>query len=264
MGEGDPLVARALELVERHRSARTPAWLEARLAAALDELSLARGESRAALVAGLEHDAALRALLAEALRVGETRFFRDPAQWLALQRSLLPRLAGPRLRALSAGCSTGEEAWTLAMLLDGAAHQRPLRVVGLDRSAAAVAAAREAVYSAESARELPAELQRRYLTPASDGGVRVAEGLRARVSFVTRDLLQGGPPGEFDLVVCKNVLIYLGEEAGRRALSVLETALADHGVLLVARSEVPRARAFGLPAQELEPGVVVFGRRRQP
>ncbi|HVJ18373.1 MAG TPA: CheR family methyltransferase [Polyangiaceae bacterium] len=172
----------------------------------------------------------------------------------------MPRLRGSRLRALSAGCSTGEEAWTLAMLLDEAAGERPLRVVGLDKSRVALAAAREASYARDSARELPAELLERYLETSADGGVRVRASLQGRVSFTPRDLLQGGPPGEFDLVVCKNVLIYLGDDAGRRALAVLSTALAEDGVLLVARSEVPRARSFGLRAEELEPGVVVFRR----
>ena len=134
-------------------------------------------------------------------------------------------------------------------------------MVGLDRSRVALAAAREASYAKDSARELPDDLLQRYLEGSADGGLRVAATLRSRVSFSARDLLQGGPPGEFDLVAIGHVLIYLGEDAGRRVLAALSTALADQGVLLVARSEVPRARSFGLQALELEPGVVVFQRK---
>jgi chemotaxis methyl-accepting protein methylase len=260
MTDDDPLLLRALELVLVHHGARAPEWLKARLAASLADLAQVTGESRAELVARMESDPELRAELGEVLRVGETRFYRDALQWNALRKALLPRLRGARLRALSAGCSTGEEAWTLAMLLDEAAENRPLRVVGLDRSRLALTAAREGLYAAESTRELPLELAQRYLA-AEDGGWRVAQALRGRTSFVPRDLLQGGPPGEFDLVVCKNVLIYLAQDAGQRVLTVLETALAEQGVLLVARSEVPRARSFGFLAEELAPGVVVLRRR---
>jgi chemotaxis protein methyltransferase CheR len=269
MNDDDPLLSRALALALQHHgiggpSAQPPAWLRARIGASLLELAAESGTTPAQIVSRLERDATLRAELGEVLRVGETRFFRDAAQWQALRQRLLPRLSGSRLRALSAGCSTGEEAWTLAMLLDEAAGERPLRVVGLDKSRVALAAARAASYAKESARELPADLAQRYLEATADGGLRVRASLQSRVSFTPRDLLQGAAPGEFDLVVCKNVLIYLAEDAGQRVLGVLSTALAEHGVLLVARSEIPRARSFGLQADEIEPGVVVFRRRTPP
>ena len=84
------------------------------------------------------------------------------------------------------------------------------------------------------------------------------------MTFVARDLIDGAGPGAFDLVVCKNVLIYLAEPAGHRALASLENALAEDGVLLVARSEVPRVRSFGMQAEELASGVVVFRARGRP
>jgi len=263
MSADDASLERALLLVAQGSRVRSHAWLKARLSASLSEIAAESGITPAEVIARLEHDGELRAELAELLRVGETRFFRDASQWQALRRRLLPGLGGPRLRALSAGCSTGEEAWTLAMLLHEAAGDRPLRVVGVDRSRMALAAARSGSYARESARELPADLTSRYLEATPDGGLRVSSSLHEHVSFVVRDLLQGVPPGEFDLVVCKNVLIYLGEDAVRRLLAVLEKALAEHGLLLVARSEVPLARGFGLQAEELEPGVVAF-RRRAP
>jgi chemotaxis protein methyltransferase CheR len=265
MATSDALLEQALLLIAEHhgiaaRDGRTPAWLRARLAAGLRALGSARGEGPDELLASLTTDAALRAELGEVLRVGETRFFRDAPQWEALRRRLSSSGAG-RLRALSAGCSTGEEAYTLGMLLDEAAAGRPLRVVGMDKSPVALAAARAGTYAAEAARELPLALSQRYLSPAPDAAVRVNDALLARVSFRQGDLLQGLPPGDFDVVVCKNVLIYLGDEAGGRLLSTLEASLSDDGLLLLARSEVPRARAFGLHAVELEPGVVGFGRR---
>jgi chemotaxis protein methyltransferase CheR len=267
----DPkLLLRVVELVERQngvgaRGGRPPGWLEARLSSYLPLLADRLGIAVAELVTLLENDEARRDELSELVRVGETRFFRDPPQWLALRQRFLPTLErAPRLRALSAGCSTGEEAWTLAMLLAEAARGRPFRVVGLDRSQAALAAAESASYSTESARELPNELAHRYLERASDGTLRVVAGLRERVTFVARDLIEGTGPGEFDVIVCKNVLIYLAEPAGQRALAALENALDEDGALLVARSEVPRVRSFGMHAEELASGVVVFRPQSRP
>ncbi len=261
----DPkLLSRAIELIERQngvgaRNGRAPGWLEARLSSYLPWLAQRDGVSVAELVARLESDQASRESLSELVRVGETRFFRDPPQWHALRQHFLPSLEGsPRLRGLSAGCSTGEEAWTLAMLLGDAARGRPFRVVGLDRSQAALAAAETGSYASESARDLPSELSARHLERGTDGSLRVSRALRERVSFVVRDLIDGTGPGEFDLIVCKNVLIYLAEPAGQRVLGCLENALHEDGALLVARSEVPRVRSFGMSALELAPGVVVF------
>ncbi len=259
----EPFLARAIEILTRHqgiggRSAGWPAWQKARLLGGMHGVSQATGRSLSELVTSLEDDAELRAELAELLRVGETRFFRDPAQWSALRSALLPSLHGPRLRALSAGCSTGEEAWTLSMLLDEAARGRPFRVVGLDRSRAALAVARDGVYAIESTRDLPRELCDAYLQASADGATQVHPRLKSAVSFVARDLLQGTTPGEFELIVCKNVLIYLAVEAQQRVLRLLASALAPGGALVVARSEVPRARGAGLRADELAAGITVF------
>ena len=95
---------------------------------------------------GLENEPKLLAEIADTLRVGETRFFRDPAQWHALKALVLPTLNVERVRALSVGCSTGEEAYTLGMVLDQEANlfEDGFRVVGMDRSEAALSVQRAA------------------------------------------------------------------------------------------------------------------------
>jgi chemotaxis protein methyltransferase CheR len=133
------------------------------------------------------------------------------------------------------------------------------RVVGQDRSSVALAAAHSGRYPAEAARHLPQKLGRRYLVDAGDS-VRIADRLAPRVSFLQRDLMLGPPPGHYEIIVCKNLLIYFGEDAGRRLLSLLMRALTEEGVLVVARSEVARVRALGHCAQEIVPGVTVFRR----
>jgi chemotaxis methyl-accepting protein methylase len=306
------LCAEVLRLLgERHgigpRGNACPAWMQARLDHALDGLADRLGLGGDALGAHLSQEPSELEQLAELLRVGETAFYRDSAQWNALADSVLPafRRAG-RCRALSAGCGTGEEAWTLAMLLDSVSRRDkagkgatdagygpgrdkagkgatdpgygPGRdkagkgatdpgyrvdagylVVGQDRSELALAEARHGVYPAGSARHLPRALARQYLGRDGDS-VRVSDELRRAVSFVRRDLMLGPPPGQYEIIVCKNLLIYFGDDAGRRVVSLLHDALAENGVLLVARSEVSRVRALGHSAREIASGVTLFQR----
>jgi two-component system CheB/CheR fusion protein len=257
-----------LTLIEqRHgvgmRAGHLPSWVEVRLDRVLDGLEMSAGGDLQVAVERLSQEPGRLAELAEILRVGETCFYRDPPSWDALRKVALRRWAGDeRIRAVSVGCSTGEEAWTLAMLVDEACRvgtrKRDWRVVGQERSEAALATAREGLYPSSGARHLPGDLGARYLA-AEGEAVRVASELGERVSFVQRDLMQGLPPGRYELVVCKNVLIYFGAEAGRRAVDLLLRGLADDGMLVVARSEVPRLRAMGHRGEEIAPGVTVFG-----
>ncbi len=262
----DPLRLRAradvLELLERRhgfgaRAAGCPSWVGARLDRALDALAPEGGGTLDGAVELLRRDPGRLAELADLLRVGETRFYRDPPQWQALVERVLPSFAErERVRAVSIGCSTGEEAWTLGMLLDRA-RGKGYRVVGMDRSDVAVESASVGAYPKQDARHLPPELAERYLAHTEDA-VRVVDALRASVSFTVRDAMVGPPPGHWEIVLCKNVLIYFGDDAAERAVQLMLRGLADGGVLMVAKSEVPRVRALGHRAEELAPGVTVF------
>jgi chemotaxis protein methyltransferase CheR len=105
---------------------------------------------------------------------------------------------------------------------------------------------------------LPADLARRFLMPAVDGSVRVVPELHSLVTFQCRDLTRGVPPGRYAVIICKNVLIYFGDEAQDQLVQQLLRALTDDGVLLVARSEIPIVRSLGAPAHEIAPGITAF------
>jgi chemotaxis protein methyltransferase CheR len=246
------------------RGKELPGWLEERLRNAVLVLLRAQGLSLAELEARLAAEPTLVAELANALRVGETRFYRDAPQWEALRRNVIPALLARRnetqaLLALSAGCSTGEEAWTLGMLLsEGAERRGRARVLGIDRSEPALVTARLATYDAGSQQHLPAELAQRFLSRAVDGSVRIVTELQSLVTFQCRDLARGAPPGRYAIIVCKNVLIYFGDEAQDALVQGLLRALTDDGVLLVARSEIPIVRGLGAKAHEIGPGITAF------
>ncbi len=231
---------------------RAPGWMLSRLDRALRLLDA--GPAQGDVLGFVRDSPEELERLAELVRVGETRFFRDPEQWQALDRLLLERPpSSSRMRALSAGCSTGEEAWSLGMLL-ASRVESPFRVVGVDRSSVALDEARSARYSDETLRHIPARYRESYVDIEGDQ-LCITEGLRHAVSFVQRDLLLGPPAGSYELIVCKNLLIYLKSESARRVLEALFRALSPGGLLLVARAELPRAKALGFPVVCLADGI---------
>jgi chemotaxis methyl-accepting protein methylase len=179
--------------------------------------------------------------LIDTLLIATSAFFRDPATFAALADTVIPRRAqgGAPVRAWVAGSATGEEAWTLAMLL--AEHAPSLdgrfEVFASDVSVRALEIARRGAYPAARADEVPARY-RGYLTGRGDEIV-VADRLRERVTFCHHDLLGPtlAPPeavlARFDLVLCRNVLIYLGDRLQERLCARLASALAPGGVLVL-------------------------------
>jgi chemotaxis methyl-accepting protein methylase len=178
------------------------------------------------------------ARLVEQLTVKVSRFYRS-APMFDLVRRLLGELpgaaAGAPLRLWSAGCGHGEEAYTLAMLLD----DRPGDVWGTDVDAAALAVARQGTYATPAIVELPEALARRWLERHPPATVRVRDALRARVRFARHDLTAepAAPSAPYDLVCCRNVLMYLTPPVQQRVLDVLVKSLVPGGLLCLGEAE---------------------------
>lgn len=167
------------------------------------------------------------------------------------------------LLALSAGCGAGEEAFTLGMLLLETAPRvvgsaERARVLGVDRCEDFLATARAASYDAANHQQLPRELAQRFLQPTVGGSARVVPELQALVTFEQHELTEGVPAGRYALIVCKNVLLHLGDEAQERLVQSLLGSLTDDGVLLVARAEVPLVLSLGVKTHEIGPKVTAF------
>ncbi len=222
------------------------AWFEKRLAPRLVFRDL---PSFAALQRFLRFDPARRAELeavAEALTNNETYFFREPLQLRAFAEEILPSLAAwrapeRRLRVWSAGCSTGEEAYTLAALLLGSGRFEGWRieVLGTDLARRALAVARRGTYGASSFRSPEAEAIRPWFR---EGGGRwtVADELRQAVSFGYLNLVDERAShfvGPVDAVFCRNVMIYFDEPVRRRVVKMLHGRLRAGGWLLLGHSE---------------------------
>ncbi len=183
--------------------------------------------------------------------INVSEFLRDPARWEDLARVVLPRLyeeGGRRpLRAWSAGCANGAEPYSLAMLLEELAPGQPHRVLATDIDEAVVARAmRGSGYQEAELRHVSPARRARFFTRAADGTYAVTPALRARVTFRRQDLLRETPGHGWDLIVCRNVVIYFTEEAKRALYARLAEALRPGGVLFVGGTEVvPAAHALG-------------------
>jgi len=186
-----------------------------------------------------------RELLAKDLLINVTHFFRDPAAFAVLESELLPRLIertqpGRPLRVWVAGCSSGEEPYSIAILLlealATAKRTLKLQVFASDLDAEAVATARIGRYPETIAADVtPARLARYFAK--EDQSYRVLPELRNVVVFTVHDLLSDPPFSRLDLVVCRNLLIYLGNEAQQRVLRLFHFALRDDGILFLGGSE---------------------------
>ncbi len=177
--------------------------------------------------------------LIELLRVGETRFFRHESHIRAMTELVLPRLREETstLHVWSAGCATGEEPYTLAMLLSRELGEvRDTEVLASDISPDSLQLARAAIYHHTTLSKMPASY-RELLVPLDDGRFQVPTYLQTLVRFEERNLATAPYPGAFDLVFCRNVLIYFEEQAKKAALGRLVRALKPGGFLFLGYSE---------------------------
>ena len=257
-------LAEITELVRAETGIAWPAARQAALSAAL--LRVAPGTDPDAFLRAISDPGRRRDLidrLIDEVTVQETTFARDGSQLEAIgwHGLLQPaRAAGPgTIRVWSAGCATGEEAYTLALLADQAfvPASAPVDVLGTDISAAAIAAAGAGRYDERAVRALAASSRRRYFGRPAGGGYLVGERLRRLVRFGRHNLARGAfpPPGEaaFDLVVCRNVLIYFEPPLAAQVIESLQRSLRPGGLLVLGAADAlmritPRPAVLAAPA----------------
>jgi two-component system CheB/CheR fusion protein len=180
------------------------------------------------------------------LLINVTAFFRDEPAWDYLAREIIPRILADKpsnepIRVWSAACASGEEAYTLAMLLAEALgptefHQRA-KIYATDIDDDALNQARQANYSDKELQSVPAPLREKYFAPAGDRYVFRTD-LRRSIIFGRHDLTQDAPISRLDLLLCRNALMYFNLEAQNKILSRLHFALNHGGVLFLGKAEM--------------------------
>ncbi|MHC1789728.1 chemotaxis protein CheB [Solidesulfovibrio sp.] len=181
------------------------------------------------------------------LLIGVTSFFRDPQTFEALAKKVIPRLfadkpPGSRIRVWSPGCSTGEEAYSLAILLQEHLDTLPLQfqiqIFATDIDSQAIATARAGTYPASVAADIaPERLARFFTTDADAGTVRVNKSIRDILVFSEQDVIKDPPFSRLDLLSCRNLLIYMDGELQKKLIPLFHYALAPGGFLFLGTSE---------------------------
>lgn len=210
-------------------------------------------------------------VLAGHLTVGETYFFRERPTFEALAEHVIPELARRRwherrLRVWSAACCTGEEAYSLAILLQQrlpAWRQWRITLLATDINERFLDKARNAVYGEWSFRDAPAGLKERYFTRAADDRYMVNPEIQQLVRFARFNLVEDdfaellSTVGTLDLILCRNVLMYFTPLQARKVVSNLRRVLCDDGWLAVAASEGSHALLHGFAPSSF-PGMILY------
>jgi chemotaxis protein methyltransferase CheR len=204
----------------------------------------------------------------EAMASGETSFFRDRAPFQLFQDELVPQLArarqGQPIRVWSAACATGQEIYSLAMLVDDMAREDPaprIELAASDLSSRALERAQSGLYNQfEIQRGLPIRLLARHFEK-SDDQWRLSDGIRRRVRWRRINLVAGlAAIGRFDIIFCRNVLGGMTEDAQRKITGELHGALPEDGYLVVGLNETSAGLAEAFQPWAGRPGVY----RRNP
>lgn len=194
----------------------------------------------------------------DALTTNETHFFREPKHFDYLRRQVIPaRQPGRSLRIWSAACSSGEEPYSIAMLLDEILGKDPWEVVASDISTRVLARARSGLFPLDRMPEIPKAYLQRYCLRGIgeyDGTLLIESFLRQRVRFIAHNLMQAPPQLEpFDVIFLRNVMIYFDLETKRQVVSRLLPLLRPGGHFLIGHSESLNGVTDGL--QSVAPAI---------
>ncbi len=172
------------------------------------------------------------------ITINVSEFFRNPGQWAILEKEILPDLLERygNLKIWSAACSTGEEPYSLVMLLAKFLPLERIRILATDIDREALDKARAGIYDARSLQSVPQELVNRYFKPFN-GFFAIDSRIKACVDFKRHDLLNDPFPDNCHLILCRNVMIYFTEEAKVKIYGKLHDALHQDGVLFVGSTE---------------------------
>jgi len=186
----------------------------------------------------IERDKTLFYEFLDRMTINVSEFWRNPTRWEVLQKQFLPGIlkANEKPKVWSAACSTGEEPYTIAMILDemGALSRTTLLATDLDSNV--LQKAKEGMYLERSLRDVPAASRAKYFTGVN-GAYAVSDALKRHIKFKQQNLLHDPFDSGFDLIVCRNVMIYFTEEAKHLLYQKFSKALKPGGLLFVGSTE---------------------------
>lgn len=234
-------------------------YKEAQMKRRLTTLRVRHGyDTFAAFFEGMSQNKKLFLDFLDRMTINVSEFWRNRNRWEVLQNELLPELQSRLpLKVWSAACSTGEEPYTLAMILDIANVLNRSTILATDIDEGALAKAKEGIYLERSLREVPEQVVKTYFH--SDGlHYKIDSKLSSAVQFKKQNLLLDSFEDGFDLIVCRNVMIYFTEEAKHTLYHKFARALRPGGILFVGSTE----QIFSPEQYQLEAANTFFYRKK--
>ncbi|KIN34912.1 protein-glutamate O-methyltransferase CheR [Bacillus subtilis] len=198
--------------------------------------------------AALEEDQALLNETLDRMTINVSEFYRNYKRWEVLETAILPLIKTSRpLKIWSAACSTGEEPYTLAMLLDQQKGLPGYQILATDIDEKALEKAKKGVYQERSLQEVPLSVKDRYFTQNANRSYEVKPEIQKNITFKKHNLLADRYEQDFDLIVCRNVFIYFTESAKEELYLKMAHSLKKNGVLFVGSTEqIFNPEKFGL------------------
>jgi chemotaxis protein methyltransferase CheR len=174
------------------------------------------------------------------ITINVSEFFRNPEQWALLEKEVFPYLMdhfGKELKIWSAACSTGDEPYSLAILLSKFMPMNKIKIIATDIDKTVMEKANAGLYHVKSLKALPDEFLNKYFDKLNDRTYQISNSIKSCVEFKQHDLLRDAYPSNCDLIVCRNVLIYFTDEAKNKIYSDFHKALKKDGLLFVGSTE---------------------------
>ncbi|MGM0845962.1 MAG: CheR family methyltransferase [Bacillota bacterium] len=201
---------------------------------------------------GIDKDTQLLNEFLDRMTINVTEFYRNEKRWAVLQEKIFPRLLSQnnRLKIWSAACSTGEEPYTIAMVLSNYLPLSEITVKATDLDDNAIAKAKLGVYPERSMNEVPGIIKQKYFSRSGDF-YNVSPEIKSRVTYKKQNLLSDPYESNHDLIVCRNVMIYFTEEAKDEIYHKFSAALRPGGVLFVGSTEqIFNPAKYGLETED--------------
>ncbi len=172
------------------------------------------------------------------LTINVSEFYRNPNQWVTLEKEIIPLLLGDKktLNIWSAACSTGDEPYSLAMVLSKFMPLSSIKIHATDIDKEILEKAKVGIYSSKSVENVPADMKKKFFTEIK-GLYHISPEIKKCITFKEHNLLRDPYPKNQDLIVCRNVLIYFTEEAKSDIYMNFSNSLNDNGILFVGSTE---------------------------
>ncbi|NBD22581.1 CheR family methyltransferase [Paenibacillus glycinis] len=208
----------------------------------------------------LDRDKKLMTEFLDRMTINVSEFWRNPGRWEAMEKKFLPDLLknGGRVKIWSAACSTGEEPYTLAMIVHALGAQDRVSILATDLDELVLQKAIQGVYQDRSIRDVPRDYMAGYFVQHGRDEVAVTDSLKKIITFKQQNLLHDAFESGFDIIVCRNVMIYFTEEAKHMLYHKFSKALKPGGLLFVGSTE----QIFSPGQYDFESAETFFYRRR--